>query len=53
VENWILVLAASPFVYLGMYLFATIDGFFPPIPSESLAIALVRYRSRAASRTWR
>src|SRR5664280_1113150 len=39
-ENWILALAASPVVYLGMYLFATIDGFFPPIPSESLAIAL-------------
>jgi len=40
VENWILALAASPVVYLGMYLFATIDGFFPPNPSESLAIAL-------------
>jgi membrane-associated protein len=40
VENWVLELAASPLVYLGMYLFATIDGFFPPIPSESLAIAL-------------
>lgn len=39
-ENWILALVASPLVYLGMYLFATIDGFFPPIPSESLAIAL-------------
>ena len=39
-ENWILGLAASPLIYLGMYLFATIDGFFPPIPSESLAIAL-------------
>ena len=39
-ENWILALAASPVVYLGMYLFATIDGFFPPIPSEALAIAL-------------
>jgi len=40
VESWILALAASPLVYLGMYLFALIDGFFPPIPSESLAIAL-------------
>ena len=39
-QNWILALAASPLVYLGMYLFAVIDGFFPPIPSESLAIAL-------------
>jgi membrane-associated protein len=40
VENWILTLAASPLVYVGMYLFAVIDGFFPPVPSESLAIAL-------------
>jgi membrane-associated protein len=40
VQNSILALAASPLVYVGMYLFATIDGFFPPIPSESLAIAL-------------
>lgn len=39
-QNSILALAASPLVYVGMYLFATIDGFFPPIPSESLAIAL-------------
>ena len=39
-ENWILALGASPLVYLGMYLFATIDGFFPPIPSESLVVAL-------------
>ena len=39
-EDWILALAASPLVYLGMYLFAAIDGFFPPIPSESVVIAL-------------
>ncbi len=39
-EEWILALAASPLVYLAMYLFATIDGFFPPIPSESVVIAL-------------
>ena len=39
-QNWILTLAASPMVYVWMYVFATIDGFFPPIPSESLAIAL-------------
>jgi membrane-associated protein len=40
VQNWILTLAASPMVYLWMYLFAAIDGFFPPIPSETMAIAL-------------
>jgi membrane-associated protein len=39
-EEWILALAASPFVYLALYLFATIDGFFPPMPSESAVIAL-------------
>jgi len=40
VEEWILALAASPWVYAALYLFATIDGFFPPIPSESVVIAL-------------
>lgn len=39
-EEWLLGLAGSPLVYLGLYLFATIDGFFPPIPSESVVIAL-------------
>jgi membrane protein DedA with SNARE-associated domain len=40
VEQWALDLAGSPLVLPVMYLFATIDGFFPPIPSESLVIAL-------------
>ena len=39
-QDWILALAASPLVYVGLYLFALIDGFFPPIPSESAVIAL-------------
>lgn len=39
-EAWALGLAGSPLVLLLMYLFATVDGFFPPIPSESLVIAL-------------
>lgn len=39
-QDWILALAASPLVYVGLYLFAVIDGFFPPIPSESAVIAL-------------
>ena len=39
-EEWALALAGSPLVFLAMYLFAAIDGFFPPIPSESLVIAL-------------
>lgn len=40
VEEWLLGLVGSSLVFLGLYLFATIDGFFPPIPSESVVIAL-------------
>lgn len=39
-EGWALELAGSLWVYPVMFLFATIDGFFPPIPSESVVIAL-------------
>lgn len=39
-ESWILALAASPWVYPAMFGFATIDGFFPPLPSESVVITL-------------
>ena len=39
-EAWALGLAGSPWILLVLFLFATIDGFFPPIPSESLVIAL-------------
>ena len=39
-EQWILALAGSPWVYVALFAFATIDGFFPPIPSESVVIAL-------------
>jgi membrane protein DedA with SNARE-associated domain len=40
VQDWILALAASPLVYVALYILVTIDGFFPPVPSESLVIAL-------------
>ncbi len=40
-EHWILDLASSPWVYVILFLLATIDGFFPPLPSESVIIALV------------
>ncbi len=40
VEAWALGLAGSPWVLAVTYVFAAIDGFFPPIPSESLVIAL-------------
>lgn len=39
-QDWILPLAASPLVYLGLYLFAALDGLFPPLPSEAAIIAL-------------
>lgn len=40
VNDWALALAGTPWVFLAVYAFATIDGFFPPIPSESLIIGL-------------
>ncbi|HQY33742.1 VTT domain-containing protein [Actinotalea sp.] len=40
VEEWVVALAGSPWVFVALYVFATIDGFFPPIPSESVIIAL-------------
>lgn len=40
VEESVLALAASPLVYVALYVLTTIDGFFPPMPSESVVIAL-------------
>ncbi|MEV7972473.1 DedA family protein [Cellulomonas sp. NPDC089187] len=40
IEGWIPAMAGSPWVYPALTLFAMIDGFFPPIPSESVVIAL-------------
>lgn len=40
VEETVLAFAASPLVYLALYLLTTIDGFLPPVPSESVVIAL-------------
>lgn len=39
-EEWVLALAGSPWIFLVLFVFTTIDGFFPPIPSESVVIAL-------------
>lgn len=39
-EGWALALVGSPWIFVVLYLFATIDGFFPPVPSESIVIAL-------------
>ena len=40
IEAWALALVGSPWIFVVLYLFATIDGFFPPVPSESIVIAL-------------
>jgi membrane protein DedA with SNARE-associated domain len=40
VEGWIPSLAESLWVYPALTLLATVDGFFPPVPSESVVIAL-------------
>lgn len=39
-EEWALALVGSPWVFVITYLLCFIDGFFPPVPSESVVIAL-------------
>ncbi|GAA3890645.1 DedA family protein [Leifsonia kafniensis] len=39
-SEFVLALAASPWVYLIVLLVVIIDGFFPPVPSESIVVAL-------------
>lgn len=39
-QDWVLALAGSPWVFLALYAVVTLDGFFPPVPSESVVIAL-------------
>lgn len=39
INDLILQAAASPWLYLVMFLTAVIDGFFPPIPSETVLVA--------------
>jgi len=39
-QDWSLLLVGSPWVYVVVIAFAAIDGFFPPIPSESVVISL-------------
>jgi len=40
VEEFVLGLAGSPWILLAVTVLATIDGFFPPVPSESIVIAV-------------
>ncbi|MBD5786802.1 DedA family protein [Cellulosimicrobium terreum] len=39
-EHWVLALSSSGWIYPALFAFATIDGFFPPVPSESVVITL-------------
>lgn len=39
-EDWVIALVGSPWVFLALFAFTTIDGIFPPVPSESVVIAL-------------
>lgn len=40
INNFILTSADAPWVYLVLFAFCLIDGFFPPVPSESLVVGL-------------
>ncbi|GIG39018.1 DedA family protein [Cellulomonas phragmiteti] len=48
-EQWALDLAASPWVFAALFGFAAVDGFFPPVPSESLVIALASMSTSTGS----
>jgi membrane-associated protein len=38
--DWTLALVGSPWVFVVLYVMAVLDGVFPPVPSESVVIAL-------------
>ncbi|MGP7959785.1 DedA family protein [Sanguibacter sp. A247] len=40
IEAWILALTTSWWVFAALFALCTIDGFFPPVPSESVVITL-------------
>jgi membrane protein DedA with SNARE-associated domain len=50
-QGWILQLAGSGWVYPVMTALATIDGFFPPLPSESVIITLA-VAARSVGEPW-
>lgn len=50
-EQWALGLAGSGWGLLVLFVFTVVDGFFPPIPSESLVIALASL-SIAEGKPW-
>ncbi|HLS49309.1 MAG TPA: VTT domain-containing protein [Actinomycetaceae bacterium] len=40
IEQWATDFAGSPWLLVVVFLLATIDGFFPPVPSESVVISV-------------
>lgn len=40
IEAWVLGMADSPWLLVAVLVLATVDGFFPPVPSESVVIAV-------------
>jgi len=41
ITNVLVATAASPLVYLVVLLVAALDGFFPPVPSETIVVAVI------------
>ncbi|WP_425955014.1 DedA family protein [Xylanimonas sp. McL0601] len=50
-QGWILALSGAAWVYPAMFGLALVDGFFPPLPSESVVITLA-VASRATGSPW-
>src|SRR5690625_2973247 len=40
IEGWVTALAGPPCLLIVVFALATIDGFFPPVPSESVVISV-------------
>jgi membrane protein DedA with SNARE-associated domain len=38
--DWVVALVGSPWVFVVLWLLTAVDGFFPPVPSETAVIAL-------------
>ena len=51
IEAWILALSGAAWVYPAMLGLAVIDGFFPPLPSESVVITLA-VAARTSGSPW-
>ncbi|MDO8105690.1 DedA family protein [Isoptericola sp. b441] len=50
--DWVLGLTGTPWVFLALWALAVIDGFFPPVPSETVVIALASLAVSTGSPAW-